>query len=583
MDLRYYQKAAIDALWDHLNDYRDNPCIVIPTAGGKSPVMGEVARTVVEDFGGRVMILAHVKELLEQNREACLDVEPKLNNRIGLYSAGLKLKETKDDIIVAGIQSAYRDATIFGKRDLIIIDEAHLIAPKAEGMYMRFLKDAYRVNPKMRVVGLTATPYRMRGGDICKPDNMLNQVCYEVGVKELIDKGFLCPLITKATAKPMDFSKVRLVSGDFAKNEVSDMMDNDDVVRFSCEEIAAMTQDRNSVLVFCASVDHSHHVANMLRALTQAEVGEVYGETTSEERRTTLARFKGGTIKYLCNVGVLTTGFNAPNTDCVVLLMPTRSPGKYYQCVGRGFRLHESKTDTLILDYGGNIMRHGPVDAIQVSAPKEGSGEAPAKTCPECNTVCHMSLRKCPDCGFEFPIEEKAPHDSQASTEAIISGEVVDTEYDVDHVMYHVHKKKGYTPGDPRTVRVEYFIPLGYCEKEWLCPEHNGYARDKFVKWWRQACIDEECVPPTNADHVIQAWEMGLIRDPGGITLRNVSGNKYSEICSRDWSKETRAASRKKLMKPAVAADKEDDCFEPPVTNAGGGYLSDTFGDDIPF
>jgi len=150
---------------------------------------------------------------------------------------------------------------------------------------------------------------------------------------------------------------------------------------------------------------------------------------------TIIATFEGIHFQ-LGNVNVLTTGFDAPNIDCVVLLRPTASPGLYYQCCGRGFRLHESKTDCLVLDYGGNILRHGPVDAIQVRDKSgKGSGDAPVKECPKCQLMVHAAVAVCPECGHEFPPPERETHDGSASHEGILSGEITDTEYDVQAVF----------------------------------------------------------------------------------------------------------------------------------------------------
>lgn len=537
MKPRYYQKEAVESVWQHLNNKSGNPCIVIPTAGGKSYVMGSIANTVVNDFGGRVMLLAHVKELLQQNQKACAQVNPNLAMRTGIYSAGLKSREYKDDIVVAGIQSAYKDATKFGKRDLIIVDEAHLIAPKVSGMYMRFLSDAYKVNPNIRVVGLTATPYRMKGGMICGPDNMLNEVCYDISVKRLIDDGFLSKMITKATADPVDFSSVRTLGGEFDRRQVSEIIEEGGLVEQSCQEIYGYTKERNSVILFCHSVEHSHEVARTLERITNDRVAEVYGDTHADERRETLTAFKAGSIKYLCNVGVLTTGFDAPNIDCVVLLMPTKSPGKYYQCVGRGFRIHPGKGDCLVLDYGGNIMRHGPVDAMQINdKAKTKTGQAPARTCPDCQTVVHISVGICPECGYIWPVEEKEKHDARASSAPIISGEVSDEVCRVQRCSMEVHKKKGGSKKDPRTVRIDYQMMAGWKQSEWVCPEHSGYARQKFIKWWSEVCEDPEVLPPKNADYVIEANKIGIIKLPGNVTIRTISGNKYGSVHDRDFS-----------------------------------------------
>ena len=192
MQLRYYQAAAVDAVYQHLANNSGNPVVVIPTGGGKTPLLASICEDVVKKWHGRVLVISHVKELLLQQQQAlqatCPDIE------VGLYSAGLKSRQSDAPVVVAGIQSAYRMATVLGRFDLVIVDEAHLIPLDGEGMYRQMLAELLVINPSLRVVGLTATPYRLKDGLICEPDHFLNAICYEIGVAELIDGGFLCPL-----------------------------------------------------------------------------------------------------------------------------------------------------------------------------------------------------------------------------------------------------------------------------------------------------------------------------------------------------------------------------------------------------
>lgn len=192
MQLRPYQQAAIDAAYQYLANNNGNPVVVIPTGGGKTPLLAQICSDVVES-GGRVLVVSHVKELLQQQQAAlqaiCPDVE------VGLYSAGLKARDTTHPVIVAGVQSIYKRATELGTFSVVIVDEAHLIPLDGEGMYRQMLGDLAVVNPQVRVIGLTATPYRLKDGLICEPDHFLNDICFEVGVQELIDDGFLASYI----------------------------------------------------------------------------------------------------------------------------------------------------------------------------------------------------------------------------------------------------------------------------------------------------------------------------------------------------------------------------------------------------
>ena len=526
--LRPYQGEAIHAVYDHLRHRDDNPCVVIPTAGGKTPVMATICRDAVTQWDGRVLILAHVKELLEQAADKLHTMAPDLWNQIGVYSAGLKSRNTDHAIIVAGIQSVYRRACELGRFDLILIDEAHMLPPDGEGMYRQFLTDAKVVNPHVRLIGLTATPYRMSTGTICGPDNLLNHVCYEVGVRELIVQGYLCPLKTKAGRRKADTSGLHIRGGEFIAGEVETLMDDDALVRSACAEIVEHTQDRHSVLIFAAGVQHAQHVQRVLGELGH-ECGFVCGDTPGIFRDEILKRFREGELKYLANVNVLTTGFDAPGIDCVVLLRPTNSPGLYYQMVGRGFRLHPQKQDCLILDFGGNILRHGPLDALQIKDRSSGEGEAPAKECPQCQAVIHAAYAACPECGYEFPPPEKEKHDATAHTGGILSGQVTETDYEVQDVYYCFHVKRGAPPEHPKTLRIDYQIGFNDYKSEWVCPAHppGSYARGKFETWWR-ARSNEPC--PDTAEQAVAIGEAGGIAQPSTITVRSVTGEKFDRI-----------------------------------------------------
>ncbi len=524
--LRPYQTEAVGAVYEHLRTRDDNPCVVIPTAGGKTPVMATICRDAVGQWNGRVLILAHVKELLEQAVEKLHAMAPDLWRQIGVYSAGLKSRDTEHLIIVAGVQSVYRRAAELDRFDLVLIDEAHMIPPDGDGMYRTFLAEARVVNPNVRLIGLTATPFRMTTGMICGAGNLLNEVCYEVSVRELIVQGYLCPLKTKAGRRKVDTSGLHIRGGEFIAGEVEALMDDDSLVRDACREIVEHTANRHSVLIFAAGIQHAQHVQRVLAELGQ-KCGFVCGETLAFDRAQTLKRFRDGGLKYLVNVNVLTTGFDAPNIDCVALLRPTNSPGLYYQMVGRGFRLHPGKADCLVLDFGGNILRHGPVDDLQVKDRSGAGGEAPAKECPQCQAVIHAAYATCPECGYEFPPPERQRHDRQASTDSILSGEVTETEYEVTDVYYTVHVKRGAPEDHPRSMRVDYRVGFSDYRSEWVCFEHTGYARAKAEVWWRAR--SNEPVPET-AEEAVEICQAGGIAETKAITIRSVAGEKFDRI-----------------------------------------------------
>jgi len=572
VQLRPYQQEAVEAIYRHLRTRDDNPCVVLPTGTGKSLVLGQVATDAVQQWNGRVLVLAHVRELLEQNADKIRRLCPEID--IGVYSAGLRSRDTDNPVIVAGIQSVYRRACELGPFDVAIVDEAHLIPPDGEGMYRTFLGEARVVNPRLRIVGLTATPFRLQGGLICRPENLLNHVCYEAGIREMIVQGYLAPLRTRGGRSKADLGSLHVRGGEFIASEIEAAMDTATLVLEACREIVDLTRDRGAVLVFASGVDHCRHVAAEISRLSGQECGVVTGDTPSAERVELLARFRGAPVqeglferkpplKYLANVNVLTTGFDATNVDCVVLLRPTNSPGLYVQMVGRGTRLHPGKADCLVLDFGGNVLRHGPVDAIAVRDDGGGQGQAPAKECPQCQALIHAAYQTCPQCGYAFPPPERQRHDARADTSAILSGEVEDSEYEVHGTCYSVHTKRDAPEGHPRTMRVEYRTGWHQYVSEWVCPEHTGYARGKFVKWWLER---SKLPPPPSAEEAVRLAEDGALAEARKITVRRISGERFERVtrcelgpipdyCPEPGWNDCRSEEHQPVVVPAMADD----------------------------
>ena len=530
MQLRDYQADAIESAYQFLrNRPGENPCIVIPTGGGKTPILSTICHDAVSKWGGRVLVLSHVKELVEQSAATLRNWYKGLD--VGVYSAGVGSRDKRNAIIVASIQSVYsKGLDIAGSDpfDLVLIDEAHRIPTDGDGQYQHLLADLMIANPKTRVVGLTATPYRMKGGYVCSADHFLNDICYEVSVRELIAKGYLSRLTSKGSGCDADLSGVSIQRGEYAAGEMEAAFDA--IVDSAVAEIVTHAKDRKSVLVFCAGVDHAERVTELLRQSVGSDgVDCLYGSTNKHDRERIVNSFKSGSTKYLCNVNVLTEGFDATRVDMVVLLRATLSPGLYYQMVGRGLRLHEGKESCIVLDFGSNVATHGPIDAIKVRGNRsEGSGEMPTRTCPECKEIVPINYSNCSACGFAFPEPEQKPrHDPKASNAAILSDDVPVATHAVTEVFYAVHHKKDWTEGQPRTLRVDYFDGPMKVASEWVCLEHEGYARGKALLWWRARCAAR---PPRAIEEAVSIASLDLILQPALISVRDVPGTRFTEI-----------------------------------------------------
>ena len=537
---RWYQKEANEAVWKYLGEKQGNCCVVLPTGAGKSLLIALLIRQALE-FGGRVVVLAHRKELLQQNADEIRELIPDVD--VGIYSAGLKKREIHNAVVVAGIQSVFRKAEDLGRRHLILVDECHLISDLEESMYRTFL-DAMQQQPGLRIVGLTATAFRTGTGPICGPDRIFQRVVFEAKTAQLIAEGFLCPITNKVADAEVNTDKVALRGGEFIESEMQAAFGGDDTVKKACQEIWAKCDQRRSVLIFSSGVCHAEDIANELSALTGERVGVVTGETLDIERSTMLADFKSQRLRWLVNCDVLTTGFNARCVDAIAILRATMSPGLFCQMVGRGLRLHESKSNTLLLDFGGNIARFGSIDDENFGRSEGKSGRAAVaaengrgKKCPACQLDVATSRTSCPECGFVFPRSKEINHDSTADSDSQLTGQMPPEEWDVVNVVYKKHIKRDDELAPP-TLRVDYVCKKGDGNlqtkviSEWVCLQHaeGNYGRRMAGLWWQQRSA---CDEPDTIDDALLLLQMGVARRPAKIWTKR--DGKFTKVCQCEW------------------------------------------------
>ena len=477
---RPYQEQAIESLDLHMCNKDSNPLVVIPTGGGKSILMAWAVHRWKMDYPPfRVCILAHRKELVQQNANELKDLWP--DGDIGIYSAGLGRKDESNSILFASIDSIHKKWGMFSPWDCIIVDECHRIPASGEGKYREFINKSRISSKNLRVVGFTATPYRM-SGPICHKNHILNEICYEANVGNLIRDGFLCKLRSRVGDVQPDLSNVkRNHGGDYVESSLASIIDTPEVVTKAIR--SAMThiinEKRKSIVFFCVDVDHCTQVSIELRKYG-VDAPCVTAKTSPAERDRIAKGFIEGKYKAICNVNVYTEGFNAKRVDCIVLLRPTLSKGLYVQMVGRGLRLHPDKQDCLILDYAHCIDEHGPIDCIE-------AGDVKIEECRQCGDVFSRVVRSCPNCGWIIPKEEierkesvereKRLHEEEASRRAILGMEPETIE--VSDVSVARHRKNG----SPDSIRVQYRCGLSVFS-EWVCLSHGGYPEQKARKWW---------------------------------------------------------------------------------------------------
>jgi len=468
MALRDYQQQAIEDLVRYFQTQSGDPCLVMPTGSGKSHVIAAWCKWVLTNWGDqRILMLTHVRELIQQNAQKMREHWP--GAPLGIYSAGLRQREAGESITFAGIQSIAAKVEILGRVDMVMIDEAHRINHNEAGNYRKVIDYLRGINPEMRVVGLTATPYRLGHGYITDPPALFTDLIEPIGVLDLMHQGYLAPLRSVQTATRFDLSEVRKRGGEFVEGDLDKALNTNRLNDAVAAEIVDRAGDRRSWLVFGVSVAHAYGLRDSLRQLgVSAET--IVGTTPAQERDDIIADFRAGRIQALTNANVLTTGFDAPNVDVIAACRPTMSASLYVQMLGRGSRLKEHVKDCLVLDFAGLTHTHGFFDAPVVKKPKSGTGDMPVKVCPECDTLCHTSVRECPQCGFKFP--EPKPPKLVLNDGPIMSDELGASTMDVDTWRWDVHDN-----GKPM-LRVRYYPKslTGDIVTEYFTIWHGGGA-----------------------------------------------------------------------------------------------------------
>ncbi len=538
MELRTYQQTSIDALygwWQKHPAITDCPLLVLPTGAGKSVVIAELVRLLFDTWPEshpRTVVLVPSKELAEQNADKLMRILPS-HIRVGYYSASLGRKQPDADVIVATIGSIARNAHLLGNIRCVIIDEAHLVNPDGAGQYRQFLADLARYCV-FRVVGFTATPFRGNGVWLTDGDDPLfTGIAHETPVSELLQAGYLSPLIRPIDAiqSRIDTSGIGTSNGDYNINQLSDRVS--DYLPAAADEACSLAADRHKWIAFLPTVANAEAFADMLNQRGIPTL-VVCGDTPKKDREQRIASFRRGEVRCLVTVLALATGFDVPDVDCIIWLRPTQSPVLYVQGAGRGLRIAEGKTDCLWIDFSDTTERLGPVDGIRgrKRGRKKLDAVAPFAVCGNCgNQVRPASSLECPDCGAT--LREPEQKEARAASSAAIMAHQVQPKinsYPVDRVSYSRHQK----PGSPDSLRVEYWCGLRIAAREWVCLNHQGFARAKAERWWVARNPAGFNFVPSNVDQAFEWLDDGFeLRKPESITI-NESG-KYPEIVNYQW------------------------------------------------
>jgi DNA repair protein RadD len=543
---RDYQIEAVHSLPRYFQTRHGNPLVCMPTGTGKSVVIAMFLQFVFQWAGQRVLIATHVKELIVQNHKKLLDVWPQAP--AGIYSSGLKRKDKYMPITFVGIQSVAKRALEFGRVDLLIIDEAHLVSPTDDTNYRRFINELRKINPALKVIGLTATPWRLGYGSLVQEDSIFTDICFDItnmaAFNRLIAEGYLCTLVPKRTSLELDIKGVGKQGGEYKSSDLQLAVDRADITRAALNEVMQCAQNRAHWLVFCAGVEHCVHTAEMLRAEFGIAAIAIHSKMGDVERDRAIEDWKAGKYTAAVNNNILTTGIDFPGIDLIVMLRPTASAVLWVQMLGRGTRplyadgydlstiegrlaaiAASPKQDCLVLDFARNTARLGPInDPLPPRKKGEGGGEAPVKECPNCYTYNHATARQCFKCGHEFTFQTKLK--TTADTSELIKMDLPITEVvAVDQITYSKHQKAG----KPPSMCVNYYC--GFKNFREFVPIEAPIARGLATRWWNTRARNFPM--PATVDEA-----MRLVPNLPTATHLRIWINKhpYPEIVAHDFS-----------------------------------------------
>lgn len=527
--LRDYQQRTIDQLYAWFEDgNKGNPCLELPTGAGKSHIVAALCKDALQKWPEtRVLMLTHVKELIEQNAEKMRQHWP--GAPMGIYSSGMRQKVLDEPITFAGIQSIRNKADDIGHIDLIIIDECHLVSHKNEGGYRSLINRLKEINPELRVIGLTATPFRLGHGLITDKPAIFDDILNPVTIEELVYKGFLAPLRSKITSKELNTDGVHKRGGEYIEKELQAAVDNQDDNALIVREVIERAEDRKAWLFFCAGVDHALHIKDEL--IKQGIVAEcVTGKNTNKQREQIINDFKSGKIKALTNANILTTGFDYPDIDLIAMLRPTMSPALYVQMAGRGLRPKSHTDHCLVLDFAGCVRQHGPItNVITPSKAGEGAGSAPVKACPNCFEIVHASCKKCTECEFVFAEPEKEKPTPKLNNEDIMGRELDEMNVYEWRWLKHVSRTSG-----KEMLAVRYYGGLSDpAITEYLTVTHGGFAGQKAISMLNDfiarsgANIENDMSLEAIAERITKS------SPPKSISYKK--DGKYHRVVNRRW------------------------------------------------
>ena len=404
--LRPYQIEALAAI---MADLGEGPAVLLqaPTGSGKTIIFAEVIRRWLELHPeGRATVVAHRQELITQARDKIVKVWPEGARRIGLACASLGAVDVRPPVVIGSVQTLARRRLMESEHQLLIIDEAHHVpGDHSGGQYHGLIGDLLEKNPGLRVLGVTATPFRLGHGYIygsgAREGNIFPKLNFRIGLARLMAEGYLAPFRAReGQALGAELGRVKIVRGEYDQRQLNDLLLRRVHIESAVAAYEKYGEGRSKVLVFAVSIEHAKKLAE---AFNRAGHRAAAVHSRMSGRAEILADFEAGGLKVLVNIGVLTEGWDSPAVDLILLCRPTRSAALFVQMIGRASRPHPGKKDFLVLDLAENFRTHGDPAEPRVVVPA-GGGPAPWKSCPNCRALLAASRMSCPDCGHKWEV-----------------------------------------------------------------------------------------------------------------------------------------------------------------------------------
>ena len=486
-----------------------NPVLCLPTGAGKSIVNVELMRYIhAAAPHAKMLSITHRRELIRQNRAAFGLFAPKLTASI--YSAGLGEKDLSGTAVFAGVQSLCRADLSALDVSALVVDEVHFVSRSEDTQYGRVLA----AFPAAVRVGLSATPYRMDSGPLHEGKGaMFDTLIDNVSTQQLIDDGYLCPIIGVRSRAEMDVRGVHTRAGEFVTSELEEVATAPGCVDRIAGQIVEHAQGRRRVLVFAVSVLHAQLLSEALSA-AGLESGYVHGNLDADARDSALAAFSNAPGRAaMVNCMILTTGYDCPEIDCIACVRPTQSKGLFIQIIGRGLRKHGSKTDCKLLDFGGNLKRHAPLDGVP-EIEDEPLQDAIKKRAKEKKENGEVKQRK-----VHFELDESPVG---------FGGDVDEFEVFDVAIKVQVNKKNAAL----KQIMVRYMMKRGPDICVWLLPEHQSKkARFESARWFARRGL---AMPATAEAAAIMAKSAPL---PSSISAKR-DGEFWRIVCEHFDSRE---------------------------------------------